>query len=223
MFIQIEPELFKASDGKLCLASISATVTWREEHPELWKLLQQQLQEVQNRFAIEDVAKIPQIVGLRETYKKLGKKPQKYRGSNEALLRRVLKGSGLYQVSNLVDINNLISLQTMRSVGSYDQDRLNPPVSFGIGKPDEPYEGIGRGQLNIANMPVFRDRTGPFGSATSDSERTKVTAQTRRLLTIIIGFDGEDGLREQAEFAGELLTRFADGRDLQIDVHHCPQ
>ena len=223
MKIQIEPALFHASGEKLCLASISGDVTWRDSQPDLWRLVQEEVRQVQGRYAIEDVAKLPQIAGLRETYKNLGKKPQKYRGSNESLLRRILKESGLYQVSNLVDINNLVSLRSLRSVGSYDRERLQPPVSFSVGQAGEPYEGIGRGPLNIANMPVFRDQQGPFGSATSDSERTKVAARTSRLVMVIIGFDGGDGLSDQAEFASELLAKFASGRDLEVAIHQYSQ
>lgn len=219
MKIQIDPKLFQASGEKLHLASVSGTVTWREKDPQLWDIIEAEIEMVKKSYDLQDLAKIPQIACLRDTYRKLGKKPQKYRGSNESLLRRILKSAGLYQVSNLVDINNLLSLRTHRSVGSYDLDCLQPPLTFGVGKAEEPYQGIGRGQLNIANMPVFRDQQGPFGSATSDSERSKVSSKTRHLLLIIIGFDGKEGLTSQAEWAGELLTRFAAGQNLKTDIH----
>ena len=60
--------------------------------------------------------------------RRVGIDPTKTRPSNEALLRRVLKGEALYRVNTLVDALNLASLRHQLPFGLYDAARLRPPV-----------------------------------------------------------------------------------------------
>ena len=72
----------------------------------------------------EVLGTIPAIKATRAVYKTLGKDPSRYRGSAEALARRLIKGQGFYRVHPIVEINNFISLQTMCPVGSYDRSSI---------------------------------------------------------------------------------------------------
>ena len=86
---------------------------------------------------------------------------------------------------------------------------------MGIGKAGEPYEGIGRGELNIEGMPVYRDAVGGIGTPTSDNERTKLELGTTHLLTIINGYSGKEGLRDAVDYMIELLKEFASAEDIK--------
>ena len=59
---------------------------------------------------------------------------------------------------------------------------------LGVGREGEIYHGIGRGELNIAGLPVYRDAVGGIGTPTSDEERTKIGLDTTHLLMIINGY-----------------------------------
>lgn len=131
---------------------------------------------------------VPQIAETRKAYKAFGKDPARYRPAAEALTRRVLQGKGLYRINNVVEVNNLVSIKTGVSIGAYDFAAINGAVEFRRGRDNEPYVGIGRGPLNIEGLPVFADAQGPFGSPTSDSERTMVTENCTRLLMVLVGF-----------------------------------
>lgn len=131
---------------------------------------------------------VPAVAATRAALKALGKDPSRYRPAAEALLRRVAQGKGLATVNNVVDVNNLLSLETGFSIGTYYLARLAPPLLFRRGRPGESYEGIGRGPLNLEGLPVFVDAQGPFGSPTSDSARSRVDAGTTRILMVLIGF-----------------------------------
>jgi DNA/RNA-binding domain of Phe-tRNA-synthetase-like protein len=130
----------------------------------------------------------PAVAATRVAYKAMGKDPARYRPAGEALLRRVAQGKGLFRVNNVVDVNNLLSLETGFSIGTYDLAKLQPPVAFRRGRAGEAYEGIGRGPLNLEGLPVFVDAGGPFGSPTSDSARSMVASETGRILIMMIGF-----------------------------------
>jgi DNA/RNA-binding domain of Phe-tRNA-synthetase-like protein len=127
----------------------------------------------------------------------------------------VVKGNGLYQINNVVDLLNLVSISTCFSIGGYDYNRIDGNIQMGIGKADEPYKGLGRGELNIEGMPVFRDAQGAFGTSTSDSVRTGVSDQTKQFLMIIVSYNGNHLLKEATQLAIEFLATFASAKKIQ--------
>lgn len=172
----------------------------------------------------EEIAKIPEaashpeILATRNAYKKLGKEPSRYRGSAEALVRRVLAGKGLYFINNLVDINNLISLESFLPLGSYDLAKIEGHVVFRVGNSGETYKGIGKDLINVADLPVFADDKGAFGSPTSDSERAMITESTTQFAMVLIAFSGGRELEQWSIRAKELLQKNAQGDCLDAGI-----
>ena len=152
------------------------------------------------------------IAATRRIYRACGKDPSRYRPASEALIRRVLQGKALYQIDTLVDLINLASMAYGYSIGGFDANKfVGNTLTLGIGKEGEPYEGIGRGMINIHGLPVYRDEVGGVGTPTSDHERTKITIDTSHLLVLINGYDGnETSVRQNAEFIQKLLQKFCE-------------
>jgi DNA/RNA-binding domain of Phe-tRNA-synthetase-like protein len=215
--ISIDPQLKKIAP-KLVLGVVSANVQVTKNSPQLWKEIEKRIKELHSTVTLASLYDIPQIKALRDAYKAIGKDPTRYRGSQEALIRRILQGKGLYQINTVVDINNLISLETLHSVGSYNIDNLKPPIVFRIGKPGESYKGIGKEIVNIADLPVFADEVGPFGSPTSDSERAMITLDTKKVMMIIISFTGQEHLKSQLQRAANLLCGYAGASKEKIEM-----
>ena len=201
---------------QLELACIECNVAMQPVHEELWIEIQNKIIELNSKFQIEDISRIPAISASRKAYKACGKDPARYRLSAEALLRRVVNRNEIYQVNNVVDLLNLVSISTGFSIGGYDAGKIEGDIVYGIGRPNEPYFGIGRGELNIEGMPVFRDKKGAFGTPTSDSERTSVSMETRRFLMIIIDYAGSVQLKEATDFAKRLLEKYAQSTNFEI-------
>jgi DNA/RNA-binding domain of Phe-tRNA-synthetase-like protein len=155
------------------------------------------------------VLESPEIESVRKAYKALGKDPARYRGSAEALLRRIVAGKGFPQINGVVDIINLISVESRLPVGLYDLAHVTGDIVFRAGRAGETYKGIGKYDLNLEGLPVFADTAGPHGSATSDSERTMVTAQTKEILAVIISFAGPETLERWTQRMSALLTEHA--------------
>src|SRR5579863_78549 len=158
------------------------------------------------------------ILATRAAYKALGKDPARYRGSAEALLRRVIAGKGLPRINNVVDVINLVSVESRLPVGLYDLAHVQGDILFRAGRAGETYKGIGKYDLNLEGLPVFCDAAGPHGSPTSDSERTMVTLETKRVIAIIISFGGAEGLERWAQRMSELLKQYASGGGLKLQV-----
>lgn len=206
--VSINPELKRALPG-LALGCVSANVKIEQHSEALWQEINRHLAQLAATFKTDTIGFIPQIAAMRSAYKSLGKDPSRYRGSAEALLRRVLSGKGLYQVNTVVDINNLVSLESQLPAGSYDLGNVVPPIELRIGLPGETYKGIGKDQINIENLPVFADSTGPFGSPTTDSERAMIRLESKEILMAIFSFAGADRLEQWMNRASELLQRHA--------------
>lgn len=166
------------------------------------------------------VLESPQIEITRRAYKALGKDPARYRGSAEALLRRVVAGKGLPEINAVVDIINLVSVESRLPVGLYDAAHVQGDVVFRAGRAGETYKGIGKYDLNLEGLPLFADDQGPHGSATSDSERTMVTSKTEGILAVIVSFAGTEGLDRWTERLSTLLSQYASGQRVDIHIVH---
>lgn len=216
MNISISESLKKANPN-LMLGIIEANVSVEKNSSGLWEEIDRELKTSGSKYTLDGVAQLPEVAAVRETYKQIGKDPGRYRGSAEALLRRILQGKGLYKVNNVVDINNLVSIETRHPVGSYDTNNISGAIVFGIGEQGEAYKGIGKEMINIAELPVFKDEKGPYGSPTSDSERAMITQNTRHILMIIISCTGT-GLEEGTERAAELLKKYASAEIINTTI-----
>ena len=184
-------------------ACLEAEVVNSPYHADLWA----EIEALGEKFRRE----LTSISATRRVYKACGKDPSRYRPASEALIRRVLQGKELYQRDTLVDLVNLASIAYGYSIGGFDADKMvGDTLTLGIGREGEPYEGIGRGFINIHGLPVYRDQQGGVGTPTSDNERTKMTLSTRHLLVLINGYDGnEQRVRENAEYIQALLRKYA--------------
>jgi len=191
-------------------AALYAEVQNSAHNSLLWQEIDRVCGEYRQTHTIEDIKKNKVIEATRQAYKKFGKDPNRYRPSAEALCRRIIRDIPLYQIDTLVDIINLVSIHTGYSIGGFDADKIQgDTLILGIGKEGEPYEGIGKGILNIEGLPVYRDALGGIGTPTSDHERTKITQGTTRLLALINGYNGQEGLAETAAYMQSLLKEFA--------------
>ena len=65
---------------------------------------------VKERFSDASLGEHPVAGGVRRLFKSAGIDPSRYRPSGEALVRRILKGRGLYHINCIVDINNICSI-----------------------------------------------------------------------------------------------------------------
>ena len=201
-------------------AAVLARVRNTETNEALWQEIDRFIADYRQRYTTESIKLMPSIEATREAYKRCGKDPSRYRPSGEALVRRTLKGNDLYHVSTLVDLINLASIAYGYSIGGFDAERIQgDTLTLGIGREGEPYEGIGRGALNIEGLPVYRDSQGGIGTPTSDHERTKITLGTTHLLSIVNGYDGnrKNTLR-CAQYIQQLLSRYADSDGGEIIV-----
>ena len=205
-------------------------VTVRPASETLQREVQLRAGELQTCYR-DPASALPAFTPARRMYHACGIDPSKTRPSSEALVRRILQGKGLYQVNTAVDAANLASITIFRSIGLYDADQIvpEPPSGSGddgpaatlaagvvrlrAGRAGEQYPGIGKEMIHLEGRPAMIDAAGPFGNPSADSDRTKVTLETRRLLFVLFEPVGEDPaeVEKRLETCRRILLRHVGG------------
>jgi DNA/RNA-binding domain of Phe-tRNA-synthetase-like protein len=211
-------EVLKAKCPRTALGCVTGQVEAPASPAGLIEEMQARVAEVLKLPEPRTVLESPQITATRAAYKALGKDPARYRGSAEALLRRVIAGKGLPQINAVVDVINLVSVESRLPVGLYDLANVSGDIVFRAGRAGETYKGIGKYDLNLEGLPVFCDAVGPHGSPTSDSERTMVTGGTEQVLAVIVSFGGKDGLERWTQRLTKLLQQYAGAGGLETEL-----
>jgi DNA/RNA-binding domain of Phe-tRNA-synthetase-like protein len=215
--LTIAPELAgRVRLGLLVLADL----TVGEADPALAAEVDSYCAELRVKYGEARSAEVPGVADARTLYKALGLDPTKTRPSNEALLRRALKGEALYRINTLVDGLNLASLRAQLPFGLYDLGRIQPPVVLRKGAAGESYEGIRKGPVHVEERPVLVDAVGPFGNPTSDSARTMITLEARSALVVAYAPAGYSLARlgSLLDDTTATLTRYSGGREAQRRV-----
>ena len=217
--VKIDPRRLEACP-ETRIGLIRATVINEPTCDALWAEIEAAAQEIKERYELLEINQRPAIAGTRHLYKVLGKDPSRYRVSSEALCRRIIRGLGIYRLTTLIDVVNLVSIKSGYAISGLDGDRIfGDTLTMSVGTSDDVYNGIGRGLLNIEGMPVYRDAMGPIATPTSDEERTKFTEQTVRAQININAFAPEMPLEESVLWMAELLKKYANATDVETAIH----
>lgn len=213
--LKIDPEMKRLWPATR-VGCLQYKVTVEKKNEEMWKYLKKDIYK-KTKDAIFDygINEIPNIKESRAAYKAFGKDPSRYRVSSEALIRRIGQGKGLYEVNNVVDVNNLISIESGFSVGSYDTANIEEDLVFRIGKPGETYLGIGKDEINIEALPVLADENGAIGSSTSDSRRAMITDTAKEVLTLIYSFSENQDLERTLKYGKKYLEQYVKAEEIE--------
>jgi DNA/RNA-binding domain of Phe-tRNA-synthetase-like protein len=185
------------------------------EAPEAFEELERIAQEYRSLNEGSTVGRVEGVAEARRLYRTFGIDPTSTRPSSEALLKRALAGRPLYHVNNVVDWGNAAALAGLLPLGLYDRDRIvGEEVLLRQGEPGEEFAGIRKGPVHVAGRLCVADAEGAFGSPTSDSHRTRITAGAGRILAVVFGpADGEaERLERTASILVDGLERHASAR-----------
>ncbi len=215
--ITIDSQL-KAVWQQAALGCVQCRVVVQPSSRQLLEAIDIVCRRLMDTMSIEQIKSREHIAQTRACCKALGKDVKRYRNSAEALHRRVLQGKGLYQINNVVDVNNLLSLDTGYSLGSYDLEKLEGDIVWKPAGEGVHYQGIGKEAVNIEFLPVLSDRQGFFGNPNSDSTRAMITPQTTQLLMCVFGFGGAQPLQPMLEQMCDALQTYCQATELETAV-----
>ena len=217
MNITISDEV-RAICPQAALGVLSSSAAASPSSAELLETFDGAVAELAREYTLESIAKNPHIAATREAYRALGKSPHEYRNAAEAMLRRAVKGSGLYHINNVVEVNNLVSVSSGYSIGSYDLSGLSGDLCLRRAPEGSHYEGIGKDSVNIGFLPVLYDERGPFGNPSSDSRRAMIKNGGLDIVSVVYSFDGADGLREWLPRFAVYLERYCSAENIRSET-----
>ena len=213
----IKTDLFNEKLPEFKGAAISADVINSTYDDLFWSDFEQLLQQFAQNNNVEDVNKRVTIKATRDAYKTLGKEPNRYRPSAEALCRRIVKEKSLYKINTLVDIINYVSIETGYSIGGFDEEKIDGDIlTLDKGRKEDIFNAIGRGRVKIENLPIYKDNTGSIGTPTSDEERTKISINTKKILILINAYSGNEGLDKVISLISNMLIKYASASNINI-------
>ncbi len=220
MQLQLDAGLRERIPGVMFGIATINGVHVREKDEQLWSLIEELGQRLARDYTLDRLSGNERIAAVRGLQKAFGFDPTRYRPSSEALLRRVLKGLGLYQINTAVDVNNFCSLEFLLPMCIYDLQHIKGQPCVRIGKSGEQYPGIGRQIFQMENKVVIADDDGIIGNTVSDSERTKVTTSTANMLLVIHAPAGSamQTIQQYVWLAGQRMVEFNGGRVNDVQV-----
>lgn len=214
--VSVDPALYDVYP-EIRLGCLRFTARVREPNERFWSEMEETyLPQVRAAIDGKGWSEIPGVRGSRLMYKAFGRNPGRYRVSSEALMRRVRRSDPLYRINSVVDVNNLISVQSGLSVGSYDLEKVQGDVVMRRGAAGETYPGIGKDAIDLENLLVLTDDFGAFGSSMSDSTRSMVTLETRDVLVVLHCFENDMDLPALLEETKTAFETYADAQNVEM-------
>lgn len=216
--VKIDPRIQELCP-EMRIGLVKATVVNEPTCDELWCEIESAAEEIRQRYELLEINQRPAIAGTRQLYRALGKDPSRYRVASEALCRRIIRGLGIYRLTTLIDVVNLVSIKSGYAISGLDGDCIaGDTLTMSVGTAQDEYHGIGRGLLNIEGMPCYRDAIGPIATPTSDEERTKFTEQTVKAQININAFAPEMPIQEAVDWMASLLQKYAHATDIETEI-----
>lgn len=130
----------------------------------------------------------PVRVAVRDVLRSAGYKPTGRGKPASELLFSLAQKRAFPRIGNLVDANNLASLEHALPISMFDADRLGPEPAVRFGRAGESYVFNGSGQsMELVGLPVVcrGGQREPIGNPVRDSMLGKVHEGTTRVVAVV--------------------------------------
>lgn len=189
-----------------------------ERPPALDGLIRAREAAARTQWAGVELSAIPGVAAWRAAYKAFGVNQTRYRSSVERLMKNVLAGRDLPRVNGFVDLYNAVSLAHVLPLGADDLDRVAPPLSFRVTRPDDTFvdmagdEGEGEPEAPKPGEVVYADAGKVLCRRWNwrQDARSLITPQTRRV-AVTVQANGAGDVGAAAADLVELIQRFCGG------------
>ncbi len=196
-----------------------------KNNSELEKLKEVVSSKVKNQFKNQsEIKENTNIKGFRELYKAFGADPNSTLNSAEALMRRVVKGKGIYNINNVVDTYNVTSIEFAIPMAAYNLDAVDAPIILRKAEEkdqitkilEEKPTDVPKGSL------CYSDKTGVICMNYNyrDSDRTKITNETDRIIVFVDGHNEitEEYIKKVLGIVGARIEDFTGGNVTEYGV-----
>jgi DNA/RNA-binding domain of Phe-tRNA-synthetase-like protein len=180
---------------------------------------------VKVEFATREVATHPVIAAWRAAYRAFGTDPTRRRPAVEALVRRVVAGRELPQISPAVDAYLVAELEQLVPFGGYDADALSGDVVLRRSPGGELFVAVGDSEPSHTDPGevVYADDARVLTRHWNhrDCDDAKITPESTRIVLICEVLPGTGSTRECGGRAADLVVE-ACGGDASVEVQMVP-
>jgi len=169
---------------------------------------------LRERFTLKDLGSNSHIIAWRATYKSFGVKPKSHRPTAEALVRRILKGGDLPQISPIVDLYLVNELNYLLPIGGYDLDCISDFISLEVSKGEEEFLPIEAGEFEKTKKDevIYRDSARILTRRWNwrDCDYAKITGKTQNFVLFVEAAQSDianQDLEKATEELGRSLKR----------------
>lgn len=208
-------QIFKEKDVEVTLGVLTFKIKVEKSSSSLLKQIHIKEDDIYEK---KDIYLKEQLLKNEEVYKVLGKDPKRYPNSANALIKRIIKGKSLYQINNVVEINNYLSISYGLSFGCYDLSKIKGDIYLKQAGVNDTYKGIGKDELHLENLPILEDEAGIFGSPTSDSTKAMITLDTTSVLMLVYGLGKVDDMQKIMDTACDMLIKYGKAYDFEKKI-----
>ena len=186
-------------------------------------------EEIRRTYNLHTLKDEPLLRIQRDFFWRMGVDPTKVRPASEALIRRILAGSGLPSISPVVDACNIASVKTLITFSAFDLERLSKEneilhlkVRFASEREEVTLIGNRKRRLTGRELVLADAEKVLCVYVHGDVEATKVREGTKNVLLVAYGVpklplkDLEQGLAA----ASEYVRRFAGGEEVFLSLIH---
>jgi DNA/RNA-binding domain of Phe-tRNA-synthetase-like protein len=177
----------------------------------------QSLQRILAENSWDILRKDPALQGFRELHTQVGFSNRNFPAAPEALFDAVLRNQRLTHINLLVDIYNLVSLETKLALGAHDLDYVCGNIHLGPMTGAEKYVPLGsfEEQAVRAGGYAYIDEANDILCMLDSRQvqKSRITLQTTRCFYILQGhrYTSADLFNQAAERLIDLTTRFCGG------------
>ncbi len=155
------------------------------------------------------------LKGFNELHKKIGIKRRKNTPIGESILKQFLKNDKLLEKSKLMDLYNIVTLDSRLSIAIYDIDKIEGDVTLKILEKNQTFLSVDN-EERIANKGeyVYSDNKNIiYRLEVEQSNKAIITENTKNTFITIEGNEATSNeyLMEVASEIIELITRYCGG------------
>ncbi|ACP35591.1 B3/4 domain protein [Sulfolobus islandicus L.S.2.15] len=157
------------------------------------------------------------VRAYRNFYWRIGIDPTKTRPSGEALRRRLARGNRFPRINIVVDIGNIVSVETLVPIGLYDREKVMGDLHLVMSKGSEEFLGLGKKTEKLdKGIPILVDDEGKVLHIYPhrDSILTSITPDVKNVIIVGAGVPNidENLVKYAVDRVADLLEKICKGK-----------
>ncbi len=178
-------------------------------------LIEAQIYSLSKLCTTTNIPDVSSFKDYKALLKNLGVPPQHYTELNEQQIVSAMQGKNITPMNQLEAVNFLFSLEQMRSITTYDLDKIDSPhIHFRLGYLEESFPTPCGGRQSLHNVPLLADDK-TWLATPMGHNHAPLDYCSKNILTVIWSFTGIHGLLNQLM----ALSKYQE-KHMPAQTHH---